>query len=71
MENGPYVSLFKHTRTKSAVEILKEITRIKRPRRQCQNCKETSGHNSCSCSHPCGNYNNISHRIHQCTHLKN
>lgn len=60
----------KHARIKSVVEVLKENNQNKRVRRQCQNCKEISGHNSRSCPHPCGNCNDISHKIHQCIHLK-
>ena len=72
--NNPFVN--NHTkgrptklaRIKSAVEVLKENSQNKRVRKQCQNCKEISGHNSRSCPHPCGNCNDISHRIHQCTY---
>ncbi|GET02992.1 hypothetical protein GLOIN_2v1846325 [Rhizophagus clarus] len=56
----------KHTRIKSVVEVLKENGQNKRARKQCQNCKEISGHNSRSCPHPCGNCNDTSHKIHQC-----
>ncbi|CAG8750457.1 524_t:CDS:1, partial [Funneliformis caledonium] len=42
-----------YVRIKLAVEMLKENNQNKRSRKQCQNCKETSGHNSCSCPYPC------------------
>ncbi|RGB41046.1 hypothetical protein C1646_663344 [Rhizophagus diaphanus] len=51
-------------RVVSAVEVLKENGQNKRVRKQCQYCKEISGHNSHSCPHPCGNCNDTSHKIH-------